>query len=118
MIPPTAPAPRPLCAVFAPLLPLVSSGALEDDEAASTREHVAGCAWCQQELARYTAVDGALRQRFGAAAQESILPFRFELDGDEDAEDYAFILEGTVEETMSAEHDQRDSRPSTTTHSS
>ena len=59
----TTPAPRPLCAAFAPLLPLISSGALEEDEAPPTREHVAECAWCQQELARYMTVDEALRPR-------------------------------------------------------
>ena len=75
-----------------------------------TREHVAGCAWCQQELARYTAVDEALRRGYGAAAHENILPFPFDLDGDEDvAEDYAFTLEDTLEETMAEGHDPRDS---------
>ena len=82
----TTPAPRPLCAAFAPLLPLISSGALEEDEATPTREHVAGCAWCQQELARYSAVDEALRREFGAGALASVLPFLFDLDGDEDLE--------------------------------
>jgi virginiamycin B lyase len=114
----TTPAPRPLCAAFAPLLPLLSSGALEEHEAMPTREHVAGCAWCQQELARYTAVDEALRREFGAT-HENILPFPFDLDGDEDAaEDYAFTLEDTLEETMAEGHDPRDSQPSTTTRSS
>jgi streptogramin lyase len=113
----TTPAPRPLCAAFAPLLPLISSGALEEDEATPTREHVAGCAWCQQELTRYAAVDEALRRQFGATS-EGILPFLFDLDGDEDcAEDYAFTLEDTLEETMAEGHDPRDQRPSTTTHS-
>ena len=114
----TTPAPRPLCAAFAPLLPLLSSGALEEHEAMPTREHVAGCAWCQQELARYAAVDEALRREFGAT-HENILPFPFDLDGDEDAaEDYAFTLEDTLEETMAEGHDPRDSQPSTTTRSS
>ena len=115
----STPAPRPLCAAFAPLLPLISSGALEEDEATPTREHVAGCAWCQQELARYVAVDEALRREFSAGAHESVLPFLFDLDGDEDvAEDYAFTLEDTLEETMAEGHDPRDSQPSTTTRSS
>ena len=115
----TTPAPRPLCAAFAPLLPLISSGALEEDEATPTREHVAGCAWCQQELARYMAVDEALRREFGAETHESVLPFLFDLDGDEDAaEDYAFTLEDTLEETMAEGHDPRDQQPSTTTRSS
>jgi virginiamycin B lyase len=107
----TSPAPRPLCAVFAPLLPLISSSALESDEAAPTREHVAGCDWCQRELARYVAVDDALRQRFGAPSYEDALPFLF--DRDDDDEDYSFILE----DTMTAGHDQRDPQPSATVRS-
>jgi hypothetical protein len=88
MTAPITAAPRPLCAAFAPLLPLISSGALDDDEATPAREHMAGCAWCRQELARYAAVDEALRRQFGAGASESVLPFLFDLDGDEDfAED-------------------------------
>ena len=111
----TTPAPRPLCAAFAPLLPLISSGALEEDEATPTREHVAGCAWCQQEIARYAAVDEALRRQFGAT-HENILPFPFGLDGDEDvAEDYAFTLEDTLEETMAEGTNQQ---PPTTARSS
>ena len=114
----TTPAPRPLCAAFAPLLPLISSGALEDDEATPTREHVAGCAWCQQELARYAAVDEALRRQFGAT-HEGVLPFPFDLDGDEDvAEEYAFTLEDTLEGPMAEGHDLRDQQPSTTARSS
>jgi len=97
---PTIPAPRPLCAAFAPLLPLISSDALEDDEAAPTREHLAECAWCRQELARYVEVDEALRRGFGAT-RENILPFPFDLDGDD--EDYAFILE---ESMMNGEQDE------------
>jgi virginiamycin B lyase len=112
------PAPRPLCSAFAPLLPLISSGALEEDEATPTREHVAGCAWCQQELARYAAVDEALRWQFGAASESTLL-FPFDLDGDED---YAFTLEDTLEdtleETMAEGHDSHDQRPSTTARSS
>src|SRR6516164_9685398 len=113
------PAPRPLCAAFAPLLPLISSAALDKDEATPTREHVAGCVWCQQELARYKAVDEALRREFGAEMHESVPPFLFDLDGDEDcAEDYAFTLEDTLEETMGEGRDPRDRQPSTTTRSS
>lgn len=108
------PMPGPLCAAFAPRLPLLSSGALEDDEAAPAREHVAGCAWCQQELARYVAVDEALRRQFGAAS-EGVLPFTFDMDGDQDVvENYAFTLEDTLEETMA---EGRDQQPSTTAHS-
>jgi virginiamycin B lyase len=101
MTKPTLPAPRPLCAAFAPLLPLISSGALEDDEASPTREHVAECAWCRQELARYVEVDQALRRGFGAMRENSLL-FPFDLDGDDD--DYAFILE---ESMMNGEQDDK-----------
>jgi hypothetical protein len=110
------PSPRPLCAAFAPLLPLISSGALDVDEATPTREHVAGCAWRQQELARYAAVDEELRRQFGTTSQESVLPFLFDLEGDEDfAEDYAFTLADALEETMTEGTNQQ---PSTTARSS
>src|SRR5262245_56969176 len=102
------PSPRPLCAAFAPLLPLISSGALEEDEAAPTCEHVAGWAWCRQELARDGAVDEALRRQFGVVS-ENVPPFLFHLDSDEEAaENYAFTLEDTLEETMAERHDPRD----------
>lgn len=117
MTSPIAPTPRSLCAAFAPLLPLLSSSALEEDEVAPTREHVASCAWCQQELARYTAVDDALRREFGVEAPETIVPLPFNLDGDEDYPGgYAFTLEDTLEEPM--EGDQGNQRPSTTVRSS
>jgi hypothetical protein len=115
----STPAPRPLCAVFAPLLPLLSSGALEEDEATPAREHAAGCAWCQQELARYASIDEALRREFGAGTHESVLPFLFDVDGDEDcAEDYAFTLDDTLEATMFEGHDPRDQQSSPTARSS
>src|SRR5262249_25455435 len=80
-----------------------------------TREHVAGCAWCQQELARYATVDAALRRGYGETASESMLPFPFDLDGYEEAEDYTFTLEDTLEETMGEGTNQQ---PATTARSS
>jgi len=110
------PAPGPLCAIFAPQLPLLSSAPLEEDDDLPTREHVALCSWCEQELARYAAVDAALRRGYGEAAQEIIAPFPFDLDGDEDvAEDYVVTMEDTLEEAMAEGHSQR---PSTTARSS
>jgi virginiamycin B lyase len=54
-----------------------------------------------------------------ARRTRNILPFPFDLDGDEDdAEDYAFTLEDTWEETMTEGCDSRDPQPSTTTRSS
>jgi hypothetical protein len=77
---------------------------------------VAGCSWCEQELARYAAVDAALRRGYGEAAQEIIAPFLFDLDGDEDvAEDYVVTMQDTLEEAMAEGHGQR---PSTTARSS
>src|SRR6516225_1085749 len=106
-----SPTPGPLCAVFAPRLPLLSSASMEEDDDLPTREHVAGCVWCQQGLARYMAVDAALRRGYGAAAHESMLPFPFDQDGDVDgAESYAF----TLEETMADGYDPHDLQPSAT----
>jgi hypothetical protein len=87
---------------------------MEEDDDLPTREHVAGCVWCQQELARYMAVDAALRRGYGAAAHESMLPFPFDQDGDVDgAESYAF----TLEETMADGYDPHDLQPSATARS-
>jgi hypothetical protein len=58
------PAPGPLCAAYAPLLPLLDAGALPPEQEASLREHQAGCAWCRNERAAYVAVDAALRRRY------------------------------------------------------
>ncbi len=53
------------CAVFRPLLPLLSSGTLAPAEAEEVREHVATCAWCQAKLASFAVVDDALRRHYG-----------------------------------------------------
>lgn len=63
--------PTPQCAPFAALLPLLESGALTPDEAAATREHLAGCAWCRAELAGYERLTAAVRRVYGAEALPS-----------------------------------------------
>ncbi len=62
------PLPTPLCAAYAPLLPLLDTDALSAGEEAATREHVAGCRWCQRELAEYAALTNAVRRVYGADA--------------------------------------------------
>lgn len=59
------PTPTPMCAGFAPLLPLLVAGELSAEEAAAVHEHVATCAWCQHQLATYDAMDAALRRHYG-----------------------------------------------------
>jgi streptogramin lyase len=103
MTTPIPPQPGPLCATYAPLLPLISSGALEEDEATPTRTHAAGCAWCRQELALYVAMDEALRRQFGAPS-ETFLPFTFDLDG---GDNYAFVLEDTLEDSVTGDEHNR-----------
>jgi YVTN family beta-propeller protein len=56
------PAPQPLCSLFEPLLPLLSQGQLDASEAAATRDHVATCAWCQQQLRELDFLRDTLRR--------------------------------------------------------
>lgn len=60
-----SPKPTPLCAAFAPLLPLLASDELSAEEARSVRTHLAICAWCQSQLATYDTLDTALRRHYG-----------------------------------------------------
>lgn len=57
-----------LCAAYAPLLPLLHTGELTDEQAASTQEHLAGCVWCRQRLAEYDTLYASLRSRFDPEA--------------------------------------------------
>lgn len=57
------PVPSPLCAGFAPLLPVLDD--LTDARLVSeTRAHLAECAWCRAQRATYNRFDDALRQHF------------------------------------------------------
>jgi hypothetical protein len=60
------PAPGPLCAAYAPLLPLLDAQALAPEQEKSLREHLANCAWCQNQRAAYTVVEAALRRQYAA----------------------------------------------------
>ncbi|HST88413.1 MAG TPA: hypothetical protein VLJ14_08550, partial [Ktedonobacterales bacterium] len=61
------PTPGPLCAAYAPLVPLLESALLTDDDVASARAHLATCAWCREEIGAYAVVDDALRRHYGSA---------------------------------------------------
>jgi hypothetical protein len=65
------PTPQPLCAVFAPLLPLLRSGELAEQERAQVEAHLADCAWCQHQLTTFDIVDAALVRRYGPAFNET-----------------------------------------------
>ncbi|HEX6816784.1 MAG TPA: zf-HC2 domain-containing protein [Ktedonobacterales bacterium] len=72
------PAPRPLCAVYAPMLLLLSTGALSPEEERAVREHLADCAWCQNQRAAYDVVEQALREHAGeSASYPANRPFPF-----------------------------------------
>ncbi len=60
------PAPGPLCAAYSPLLPLLDTQALPPEQEASLREHLADCAWCQNQLAAYAVVEAALRRHYAS----------------------------------------------------
>jgi hypothetical protein len=62
------PPPTPLCAIFAPLLPLYCWDELDAEQAESLRQHLADCDYCQPQLHQYEAAVAALRQH--VAAQE------------------------------------------------
>ena len=64
------PAPQPLCAVFAPLLPLLHSGELTVPEQAQVEAHLADCAWCQNQLTTFDIMDAALLRHYGPAFNE------------------------------------------------
>jgi streptogramin lyase len=57
-----SPTPEAQCNEYAALLPLLNTGELNTDEAASLRTHLAGCQWCQQQAREYTLVDAAVRR--------------------------------------------------------
>jgi len=67
------PAPKPLCAVFKPQLPLLTLGKLTLDEATEVRAHLADCAYCQLHLREYEILAEALHRHFGGAPS---LPMR------------------------------------------
>jgi len=60
------PAPGPLCAVYSPLLPLLDAQALPPEQERSLREHLADCAWCQNQHAAYRAMEAALRRQYAS----------------------------------------------------
>lgn len=64
---PSALIPGPDCAQLAPLLPLLNSGALEPDETRAICDHMARCAWCQQQAREYETMEAAMRERFNVA---------------------------------------------------
>ena len=64
---PSALTPGPDCAQFAPLLPLLNSQALEPDETRAIDDHMARCAWCQQQVREYEMMEAAMRERFSIA---------------------------------------------------
>jgi hypothetical protein len=70
------PVPGPFCALYSPPLPLLGARALSLEEEASLREHLADCAWCQNQLAAYVVVEDALRQRYASAP--SVQPLTIE----------------------------------------
>lgn len=66
--------PGPDCATIAPLLPMLDSYDLSDEEAARAREHLRGCDWCVREYAAHTIVRDALRRHYGEPSR-SASPF-------------------------------------------
>jgi virginiamycin B lyase len=75
-------APHPLCAVYDPLLPLLSFGELEASEKQAVLIHAATCEWCQRQLAAYDQLSAALYQ---LAAPGSPAPFSLTLEDVMDA---------------------------------
>ncbi len=56
----------PLCAAYAPLLPLLDTHALPPEQEGPLRAHLADCAWCQNQLATYAVVEAALRRHYAS----------------------------------------------------
>jgi virginiamycin B lyase len=76
-------APHPLCAVYDPLLPLLSFGELDASEKQAVLIHAATCEWCQRQLAAYDQLSAALYQL--AAPKSSPAPFSLTLEDVMDA---------------------------------
>ena len=76
--PASTPTPTPLCASFAPLLPLLDSDALTHDEARATRDHLATCAWCRAQQATYAALDMAALRHLSPESKANWLPLQLE----------------------------------------
>ncbi len=66
-------APGSECAALAAVLPLLDEAGLDARDAASAREHLATCAYCQDQAAAYKRLDAALRRHFGPAAVPPLL---------------------------------------------
>jgi streptogramin lyase len=64
------PTPQSLCALFEPLLPLLSQDQLSASEAVATRHHVMTCAWCQLQLRDFDFLRDALRRLDTRDAQD------------------------------------------------
>jgi hypothetical protein len=84
--------PSPVCATFAPLLPLAAHGMLASRRAVALEEHLAGCAHCRDEMVRHAAMDAALRQAV-APPRGAQPPFS--------REEIAQMLQRTTERTAS-----------------
>src|SRR5262245_3931782 len=69
------PQPTARCAHYQPLLALLRTDALSSRDAARMNEHLAGCLWCQRELAIYDALDAAA-QRY--LSEPSLTPLTVE----------------------------------------
>src|SRR5262245_40351967 len=72
------PAPQPLCAVYAPLLPLLRVDELDAEQADAVRAHLADCSWCQAKLATHAVVGDALRRAFGTGYRDAPPTFTLE----------------------------------------
>lgn len=70
------PTPQPLCAVYSPLLPLLRCSELSTEEQSAVEAHLQDCAWCQNQLATYDAVDAALRSHYQFPAPAAAAPSR------------------------------------------
>ena len=67
------PAPTPECAAFEPLLPLLATATLTLGEVTATRQHIAGCPWCQAQREGYDTFKAALRRHYGSQVSDGPL---------------------------------------------
>jgi hypothetical protein len=66
------PVPGALCLAYAPLLPLLSLGKLDQDERAAVVSHVATCEYCRREMSDFDHLRDALRHEDARAAGAEI----------------------------------------------
>lgn len=91
--------PTQRCAAYEPLLPLLTTGLLTDDETRDLLAHAETCAYCRAQLDEYAALDVAGRRYYGS---DAALPISVAAPFNLDDIVHANASNHTLEETAAA----------------